>query len=165
MRKTIIALAATVVAALATVRASAQAVSTGDNVFRYKVGVFEVVLLSEGQSNGNTRNLIDASADVIAPYLSAEGTYPTATNAFAVISPKETTLIDTGVGRRLTDNLAAAGIDRIDAIWLTHMHGDHIGGLLKDGARVFDVPLVLGAVEAEYWAQQGGNAKKVLDLY
>ncbi len=165
MKRTIIALAATVVAAQATQAVSAQTSAPEEHIFRYRVGNFEVVLLSEGQSDGNTRNLIDAPADLTAPYLSEAGTYPTATNAFAVISPKEVLLIDAGVGRRLTENIDAAGIDKIGAIWLTHMHGDHIGGLLKDGARVFDAPLSLGAAEAGYWAGQGGGAKTVLDLY
>jgi glyoxylase-like metal-dependent hydrolase (beta-lactamase superfamily II) len=166
MRKTIIALAATVVAVQATVTAVAQTNSPEENIFRYRVGVFEVVLLSEGQSEGGTRNLIDAPAETIAPYLSENGTYPTATNAFAVVAPRENLLIDTGVGRRLTENLAAAGINKIGAIRLTHMHGDHIGGLMKDGERVFpDTPLALGAAEAEYWTAQGGDAKTVLDLY
>ena len=129
MKRTIIALAATVVAAQATQAVSAQTSAPEEHIFRYRVGNFEVVLLSEGQSDGNTRNLIDAPADLTAPYLSEAGTYPTATNAFAVISPKEVLLIDAGVGRRLTENIDAAGIDKIGAIWLTHMHGDHIGGV------------------------------------
>jgi glyoxylase-like metal-dependent hydrolase (beta-lactamase superfamily II) len=165
MRKSIIALAATVVAAQAMLTASAQTTSPEENIFRYRVGDFEVMLLSEGQSAGGTGNLIDAPAERIVPYLSEDGTYPTATNAFAVIAPRETLLIDAGVGRRLTENIAAAGIDSLGAIWLTHMHGDHIGGLVKDGVRVFDAPLTLGTAEAEYWAGQEGSAKTVLDLY
>lgn len=166
MKTTLIALAATVVAVHATVTASAQTNSPKEHIFRYRVGEVEVVLLSEGQSEGDTRILLDAPAQMTAPYLSEDGTYATATNAFAVVGPEGTLLIDAGVGRRLTENLATAGIEKIDTIYLTHLHGDHIGGLLRDGARAFEgVPLALSAVEAEYWRKHGGNAARVLDLY
>ncbi len=159
-KSTIIALVAIAVA----VQAAGQ--SADGNIFRYRVGDAEVVLLSDGQGEGDTRVLIDAPAETTAPYLSEMGRYATATNVFAVIYDGEVTLIDAGTGKALQANLDAAGIERIDAIYLTHMHGDHIGGLLRDGERAFeDVPLLLSAVEAGYWRQQGGNASRVLDLY
>jgi phosphoribosyl 1,2-cyclic phosphate phosphodiesterase len=56
-------------------------------------------------------------------------------------------LVDTPTELRL--QLLAAGVDRIDAIWFTHIHADHIHGI--DDLRVFtvrggdDIPAWVGA--------------------
>jgi phosphoribosyl 1,2-cyclic phosphate phosphodiesterase len=53
-------------------------------------------------------------------------------------------LVETGEGRLLVDTppelrlqLLAAGVDRIDAVWFTHIHADHVHGI--DDLRVFTV--------------------------
>lgn len=85
-------------------------------------------------------------------------------------------LVDAGNGGRrgrMLATLKAAGIrpDAIGDILLTHLHGDHIGGLIDaDGAAVFPkATLHLSAPERDYWqAQPGRNgtlARKVLAAY
>ena len=68
-------------------------------------------------------------------------------HAFLVQGDGPTILIDTGSGQnygpscgRLLPNLAAAGVtpDAVELILITHLHGDHIGGLATpDGQAVF----------------------------
>ncbi len=68
----------------------------------------------------------------------------------------ELVLFDTGLSAAgTTAALAAAGItpDQIDTVVLTHMHGDHIGGMTtEDGSVTFaNARYVTGAVEYNHW--------------
>ncbi|MFU8882169.1 MAG: MBL fold metallo-hydrolase [Rhodobacterales bacterium] len=68
----------------------------------------------------------------------------------------ELVLFDTGLnGEGITAALAAAGYtpDQIDVVVLTHMHGDHIGGLMTDGAATFpNARYVAGSTEFDHWS-------------
>ena len=162
--------------------AGAQAVAAElPHIYSYKVGDFEASLLSEGQSEGGGSNLIGADEAAMKKYAPG-GTYPTAVNAFLVRTPDCLILVDAGFGRELFSNLKSLGVepDQIDAALLTHMHGDHIGGLLTgDGKAAFPkAALYLARQERDYWAneeimktfpedRQGGfkNAQNVLAAY
>jgi glyoxylase-like metal-dependent hydrolase (beta-lactamase superfamily II) len=89
-----------------------------------------------------------------------------ALNVVVVRSGGRTILIDAGMGAefpdlpragRLAQRLEAAGIDlaSVTDVVLTHMHMDHVGGLLVDGVRDRlrpDLRVHLAAAEAEFWA-------------
>lgn len=73
----------------------------------------------------------------------------------------ELILFDTGLnGAGITAALASAGYtpDQIDVVVITHMHGDHIGGLMTDGAPTFvNARYIAGSIEHNYWAAAGGE--------
>ena len=87
----------------------------------------------------------------------------------------KTILIDAGLGAdfsQLIPKLAEDNIkpEDLKLIYITHMHGDHIGGLLKGDKVVFpNAELYINRVEAEAWKAMPGDrsaqAKKVLELY
>jgi glyoxylase-like metal-dependent hydrolase (beta-lactamase superfamily II) len=91
--------------------------------------------------------------------------YTWALNAVVVRSGGRTILIDSGVGSefpdapqagRLATRLDAAGIDpaSVTDVVITHLHVDHVGGLLADGLRGrlrLDVLIHVAAAEVEFW--------------
>ncbi len=89
-----------------------------------------------------------------------------ALNVVVVRSGDRTILVDAGLGAdpdlnlpkagRMVQRLEAAGIDlaSVTDVVLTHLHMDHIGGLLADGVRERlrpDLRVHLAAAEAEFW--------------
>ena len=90
-----------------------------------------------------------------------------ALNVVVVRSGGRTILVDAGLGSdpdlnlpragRLVQRLQAAGIElaSVTDVVLTHLHMDHVGGLLVDGVRERlrpDLRVHLAAAEAEFWA-------------
>ena len=79
-------------------------------------------------------------------------------------------LFDAGNGNKdsqLMGKLAEAGVkpEAVDYIFITHLHGDHIGGLTKDGEKVFkNAQLYIAAPEVEAWKGQG-NTEALLEAY
>jgi glyoxylase-like metal-dependent hydrolase (beta-lactamase superfamily II) len=123
------------------------------NTLTYRVGDYEIILLSEGQQKGNPSVLIEATPEILQETI-PDGSYPTATNAFLIKTPDKIYLIDTGFGRNLWENIKSAGISasQIHTVIITHMHGDHIGGLLVDGEKAFPKSqLILSEAEHAYW--------------
>ena len=140
------------------------------NLYSTQVGDIKITLLSEGQGNGDTRILINASEDILQQY-APEGTFSIATNAFLLQDEKEGgyVLFDAGYGRELGKNMEALNVkpEDINVICLTHMHGDHIGGLIQDDQAVFpNAKLLVAQKEYDYWnSSENAGAKKVLEVY
>ncbi len=133
---------------------------------RLRVGSIEVTALSDGYIDLDPKLLPQADMDTFAELLEAQwlppGKVRGSVNAFAVNTGDMLIMIDTG-GRDLLgptlgglpDALAAAGLaaDAVDAVYLTHMHPDHIGGLVKaDGAAMFpNAEIVVSERDWAYW--------------
>lgn len=99
-------------------------------------------------------------------------TFTISVNEFVVRTAGKTLLIDAGAGTRsypgvgrLPQNLRSVGIapEDIDAVLLTHLHSDHMHGLVdaNDQATFPNAELVLHEAEANFWIDKPptGNAR------
>jgi len=139
-----------------------------DGIYTLKVGQYEVYILVESERDGNTGILVGADEAVIKRYIPAEGFKHTA-NAVLIKAPKQNILIDTGTGAGgiIVDKVKKLGVqpENIDAVLITHLHGDHFGSLQKDGAAVFSKAKVyLSAKELEYFTKTQVNQGAVAAL-
>jgi glyoxylase-like metal-dependent hydrolase (beta-lactamase superfamily II) len=126
------------------------------NIFSYRVGDMTISLLSEMQSEGNESILLNATPEQISQYMPTK-TFPMAVNAFLLQTPEKRILVDTGFGTKLFNNLQLLNIapEQIDVILLTHLHSDHIGGLIKDGKQAFpNATLYVSEQEKDYWTDE-----------
>jgi len=133
----------------------------------HKVGQWRVSLLTDGARNSSASLLFGANKELVKKYLK-NGEYATAMQYFLVRGHGKTILVDTGLGTNLSRYLHEQGIkaEDIDAVFITHMHGDHIGGLLAADKAAFPRATVYMAErEKAYWSDpqmmaQAGAAKK-----
>jgi glyoxylase-like metal-dependent hydrolase (beta-lactamase superfamily II) len=141
-----------------------------NTVITYEIGDYLVTTLSEGGENAKSSLLVGATPEILQKYL-PDGVFPLQIQAFLVRTPDRTVLIDAGIGKNLFTNLQSLNVaeDQISTILLTHMHGDHIGGLLRDGKKAFShADLYLSKAEYDYWTSlqgRGADARKVLEVY
>jgi glyoxylase-like metal-dependent hydrolase (beta-lactamase superfamily II) len=88
----------------------------------------------------------------------------TSVNAFLVNTGTKLVLIDAGTGNlfgptlgNLVNNLKAAGYqpEQVDEIYITHMHGDHVGGLMAGDKLAFPNAIVRADKrDADFWLSQ-----------
>lgn len=159
-------------------RAAAPMMDAGTAPFqRVKLGGFDVTTLLAGtRSVPDPQNIFGMNVDKETfDSVSAAAHLPIDAAQFfftptVVNTGTELVLFDTGLsGAGTTAALAAAGYtpDQIDVVVITHMHGDHIGGLSTDGTRTFpNARYVTGSKEFDAWSGTGneGFDGKVMPL-
>lgn len=141
------------------------AAPTAADATPYKIGDIQVYSLRDMQfvipNDGKVFGL-DASPQAVAEVLKANDA-PTdsitlSVDALLVKDGARLILIDTGVGGVLSDSLRMSGHAAADItdVLITHPHGDHIGGLVRDGKPAFPKAKIRMA-EAD-WAFLKGQA-------
>jgi glyoxylase-like metal-dependent hydrolase (beta-lactamase superfamily II) len=159
-------IAAALLAATATAHAAAPQVRTqAPGWYRMMLGRFEVTALSDGT---HAFPIDTVMQDVEPPAIDAalakndlHRPVQGSINAFLVNTGTRLVLIDTGAGAlygdccgKLLANLRAAGYapGQVDVVLLTHLHKDHVGGILVGGKPAFPNAVVRAArPDADYW--------------
>ncbi|MFJ1467215.1 MBL fold metallo-hydrolase [Massilia orientalis] len=140
--------------------------------YRTMLGGFEITALSDGTHTfpvdtvmtGVTPAAVDAALANNDLHRPVQGSI----NAFLVNTGTRLVLIDTGAGAlygaccgKLLANLRAAGYrpEQVDVVLLTHLHKDHVGGVLADGKPAFPNAVVRAAgADADYWLSRDQRA-------
>lgn len=167
-------LAVALASGVSSAQAPARVGSQVPGYFRLAVGDFEVTALFDGYNDLSPKLLKGMTQSQIRALLARRSIetpgVQTAFNAFLINTGKQLILVDTGAGQcigatagMLSDNMKAAGYEpsQVDTILLTHLHLDHVCGLV-DGQQkpVFANATVYAAkAEADYWLDPQALAK------
>ena len=144
--------------------------------YRYKVGSFEITVVTDGVNRFKLPDNIVANAkrEEVNAALAAAHLQPdifvTPYNPIVVNTGQKLVVVDTGLGEagfnatkgangQFLTNLAAAGIDAkaVDTVIISHYHGDHVNGLLKaDNSLAFpNAEILVPAAEHTFWMDDG----------
>jgi glyoxylase-like metal-dependent hydrolase (beta-lactamase superfamily II) len=131
---------------------------------RVMVGDFEVTPVSDGTVDLPMVDLLKNNKDATKAALAkAHLASPTTTsvNAYLINTGSRLVLVDAGAGTlfgptlgKLVDNIKASGYrpEQIDDVLITHLHPDHVGGLVSDGQRAFPNAIVhADKHDSDYW--------------
>lgn len=180
-RRTLFAAGIGLLAAPAILRTTAQAAATGDTgkmttalpeINQFKLGSFKITAIRDGS------NVLEKPFETFGTNQDPETVKKLLTDNFlpgdkfvnsyspAIIDTgSDVILVDTGFGAgarergmgKLQDGLKAAGYsaDDVTVVALTHMHGDHIGGMMENGAPAFkNARYVAGQAEYDFWTDK-----------
>ena len=133
--------------------------------YRLMLGDFEVTALSDGtfpmEASKLLTNITPKQLEGALNRVFLKEPVDASVNAFLINTGSKIVLIDTGAGvlfgpsvGKLLGNLKAAGYqpEQVDEIYITHMHGDHVGGLVLEGKAAFPNAIVrAGQADADFW--------------
>ncbi|WP_207483368.1 MBL fold metallo-hydrolase [Arenibaculum pallidiluteum] len=143
--------------------------------YRIKVGDLVVTRILDGQFQRPLQGFVRNAPQQEVEAALRDAYMPTAAltipiTFMAVQGGGRTVLVDTGTGGKSgptaahgARNLAAAGIDpaQVDAVVISHFHGDHIGGLTTaDGKAVFPrAEVFVPQAEYGFWMDEGALSR------
>jgi glyoxylase-like metal-dependent hydrolase (beta-lactamase superfamily II) len=136
--------------------------------YRHMLGDFEITVLLDGTLKLPVLKLLtnaepgQLKAALERGFLREQ--VETSLNTYLVNTGSKLVLIDTGTGAlfgpgaQLMNNLRAAGYtpEQVDEIYITHMHGDHVGGLMAGASRAFpNATLRIDKADTDFWLSEG----------
>ncbi|MBX5214163.1 MULTISPECIES: MBL fold metallo-hydrolase [unclassified Rhizobium] len=181
-RRTFFATGLGLLAAPVILREEAVAAATGESsnmnamplpeIDQFKLGSYKFTVVRDGinisekpyETYGINQDPETVKALLTANFLPADKLLSGYTPAL-IDTGSDVILVDTGFGAagrargagRLAEGLKAAGYsaDDVTLVALTHLHGDHIGGLMENGAAAFkNARYVIGQAEYDFWSNK-----------
>ncbi|WP_435929620.1 MBL fold metallo-hydrolase [Dryocola sp. BD613] len=144
--------------------------------YRMMLGEWQITAVSDGTVVVPLDKLLtNISPQKLRQRMAADNMTPaaeTSINTFVINTGKQVILVDTGAGAlfgeaggHLLANLRAAGFppESIDLVLLTHIHGDHSGGVEHSGKPAFPNATVLVEQKDVDWWLNPANINKVED--
>ena len=145
-------------------------------VYRRKLGAFEITVLGDGYLDLPHQIWADLSPADIDGYLSDSfvptGSMRNGVNAYLINTGEKLILVDSGArdlfgpnAGQLPNNLAAIGVapEDIDQVLITHVHPDHVAGLYTaDGAiTVPNAEVFVDEADLNYWTSEAAQAQAI----
>lgn len=136
--------------------------------YRFQVGELTVTALSDGTVKLPVDKLLQgmpaAQITQQLAYHYQAAPLETSVNGYVVQDGEHTVLIDAGAAGlfgptlgKLNQNLVAAGIDpaSIDEVYITHLHPDHVGGLLHNNEPAFpNARIRMAQADYDFWLSE-----------
>jgi len=152
--------------------AAPQVRTQGPGFYRMMLGSFEITALLDGTHDFPVQTVMTdvSKAEVERDIARDDLTFPVqgSINAFLVNTGSKLILIDTGAGvlygdccGHLLSNLRAAGYqpEQVDEVLLTHLHKDHVGGVILDGKMAFpNAVLRASQADVDYWLNSANKS-------
>ncbi|MFM9880943.1 MAG: MBL fold metallo-hydrolase [Burkholderiaceae bacterium] len=158
-------------------QAAAPLVKTQPGYYRVMVGDFEVTALSDGTVDLPVDKLLTNTTParvkkaLAKQYLASP--LEASVNAYLINTGSKLVLVDTGAAAlfgptlgKFMASLKAAGYqpEQIDEVYITHMHPDHVGGLMAEGKLAFPNAVVRAdQKDADFWLSQANLDKAPAD--
>ena len=144
--------------------AAPQLKTSAPGYYRMMLGDFEVTALSDGTVDLPMGELLNLNAERIRSALAKQylkDPVEVSVNGYLINTGSKLVLIDAGSGTffgptvgKLMANLKASGYqpEQVDEIYVTHMHADHVGGLVAGNQMAFPNAIVRADQrEADMW--------------
>jgi glyoxylase-like metal-dependent hydrolase (beta-lactamase superfamily II) len=179
LRRGIAAVAGSMLLLSSAAHAGAPQVKTqAPGFYRVMLGDFEVTALFDGTLDLEPKKLLtnttQAQVGKLLDRSFEKDAVPTSVNGYLINTGSKLVLVDTGAGGlfgptlgNLQANLKAAGYqpDQVDDVLVTHMHGDHVGGLVLDGKLAFpNATIHAGKEDADFWLNKANLDKASAEM-
>ena len=150
----------------------------GANTYALQVGRLKIISLSDGTVPQDLHTLLRGTTtektDAMLADASLSNPIEASINAFFFQAGDRLVLVDTGsgdffgpgFGGKLLDSLAAIGVrpERITDVLLTHVHDDHMGGLMHKGVLAFPNATVhVSKADVDFFLDKTNAAKAHYD--